>query len=219
MKLIYIGMMLDPDDFSLSTTFASDFGFKCRFIGNYLTRKLKEAKFNSADFNRVAIIAKEKPNDENEVFEKFLRVSVPFDKTQYVGLASNALADYFAELYEEGIIKASPANPMPFEFLLARLREFKSNNYINEWGFKSKSFKEIGIKATLNCKMTMDFFSLVLVLTKRGEIIFSKEILNTLPDEIIYHYQFKEIVLEVNEIKVLDHFQKAIYTLDLMSLP
>jgi hypothetical protein len=63
--------------------------------------------------------------------------------------------------------------------------------------------------------MTMDFFSLTLVLTKKNEVVFTKDILNTLPDEIIYHWQFKDIVLENNEIKVLNEFKDPLYTFDL----
>src|SRR3569833_357112 len=191
MRLIYIGLMSNPDDLSTPKAFKSDFGFRNRFIGNYLTRKLKELKPVSLNFSRIALIASKSPIKENEVLESFLRVSVSFDRSKYESLLKEELPDFFIAMYKEGIMKASQTHEIPAEFLLVRLEEFKANNYLNEWEFKSKSFKELGLKATLICKMTMDFFSLTLVLTKKSEVIFTEEILNTLPDEIIYHWQFK----------------------------
>lgn len=207
--------MSNPDDLNSSRTFKSDFGFKNRFIGNFLTRKLKELKFSSVGFSRIALIASEEPLKENEISESFLKITVPFNQVKYHSLSKEELADFLIGMYKEGITKASQTHEIPAEFLLTQLKEFKANNYLNEWEFKSKSFKDIGLKATLICKMTMDYFSLTLVLKKKAEILFSQEILNTLPDEIIYHWQFKEIVLERNEIKVLDEFKKPIYSLDL----
>ncbi len=53
MKLKYIGAMLDNVEFEWPV--GSDFRFKNRFVGNYLTRALKEEKIESADFNSIAI--------------------------------------------------------------------------------------------------------------------------------------------------------------------
>ena len=169
-------------------------------------------------FNRIALIASAYPTKANIISDSFLRVSLPFDKAQYYSLSKDELNDFFIQMYLDGIVKASQTDTIPVEFLLTKLKEFKDNNYLNEWEFKSKTFKEIGIRATLICRMTIDFFSLTLALERKKEVVFSKEILNTLPDEIIYHWQFKEIVLDGNEIKVLDEFGKAIYSLSLISI-
>lgn len=53
MKLKYIGAMLETIEFE--RTFGSDFRFKNRFVGNYLTRALMEEKIESADFNSILI--------------------------------------------------------------------------------------------------------------------------------------------------------------------
>jgi len=239
MKLSYIGLMLNQDEdlqhskikkgaefeaffkeFLLNPnknldTSGDEFGFHNRFIGNYLSRKLKESKVETINIKRIILIGYLNEFNEDSLFESSLRIFVPFNKVQYDILKKDELPDFFIEMYKTGIIKASQTHEVPVEFLLTKLVEFKENNYKNEWEFKSKTFKEIGIKATLFCKMTMDFFSLTLVLTKKNEVVFTKEILNTLPDEIIYHWQFKDIILENNEIKVLNEFKDPIYTLDL----
>ena len=217
MKIIKdISLELDyEENLHTSKKYTSDFSFHCRFIGNYLRRQIKQIDFGPIGYNRLFISASRFVIIPNKVLENVLRVSILFDQVKYDSLSKVGLPDFFVELYKEGITKASQTHKIPAEFLLTKLKELKVSNYLNEWEFKSKSFKEIGLKATLICKMTMDFFSLTLVLKKKNEVIFTKEILKTLPDEIMYHWQFKEIVLEDNEIKVLDEFKKPIYSLDL----
>jgi hypothetical protein len=195
--------------------YKSDFSFQCRFIGNYLKRHVKTIDFEPIGYNRLFISACQSTDAPNSIFENTLCVSVPFDRAKYDKLQKEELPDFFVELYKAGINKASQTHQVPIKFLLAKLEELKENNYENKWEFKSRLLKEIGIKAILNCQMTMDSFSLTLNLMKKGEVVFTQEILNTLPDEIIYHWQFKEIVLEGTFIKILDEFKKPIYTLDL----
>jgi hypothetical protein len=216
MKIIR-DIILEPDyhETSLQREYRSNFAFRCRFIGNYLRRQIKEIKFEPVGYNRIFISACQFSVKPNTVFENTLRISVPFDKSFYDNLEKDAVADYFVQLYKDGLIKASQTHEVPLQFLLNQLQNLKDNNYSNEWEFKSKIFKQIGIRATLFCKMTMDCFSLSLILCKKNEIIFSREILNTLPDEIIYHHQFKDIVLQNNEIKVLNESEKPIFILNL----
>ncbi|MDO3645107.1 hypothetical protein [Mucilaginibacter sp. L3T2-6] len=197
--------------------YTSDFSIHCRFIGNYLRRQVKAIDFEPVGYNRLFISACQFTVAPNYVFENTLRVSVLFDQNKYDKLPKKDLPDFFIELYKAGIGKASQTHKVPVKYLLIKLEELKENGYENEWEFKSKTFKDIGIKAVLNCRMTMDFFSLTLMLTKKNEVVVNKEILITLPDEIIFAWQFKEIVLEGSVIKVLDSFKQPIYTLDLTS--
>jgi hypothetical protein len=211
-----ISLELDyEENLHTSNKYTCDFSFRCRFIGNYLRRHIKQINFEPSGYNRLFISASRFVITPNKVIENVLRVSILFDQLKYDGLSKVELPDFFTELYKEGITKASQTHQLPTEFLLTKLDEFKANDYLNEWEFKSKLFKELGVMATLICKMTMDFFSLTLVLAKNSKVVFTEEILNTLPDEIIFNWQFKEIVLENNEIKVLDEFKKPIYSLDL----
>lgn len=150
------------------------------------------------------------------IFENALNVYIPFKQSYYDGLSTDRLPDYFIGLYQEGIIKAKETHDVPLEFLFNTLAEFKENGYKNEWVFKSKTFKEIGIKAVLNCKLTTDNFSLTLDLFKGKENVFSSEILNTLPDEIMYHYKFHDLIFEQNKIIVTSWYDNPpLYELDL----
>lgn len=199
-----------------STKYYSDFSFQTRFIGNYLRRQLRQINFESKDYKRILVNACQEELPPNKIFNTWLYAYIPFNKSQYENLKKEELPDFFIEMLSLGFKKAIETHEIPLEFLMTKLKEFKENNYINEWIFKSKTIKEIGIKATLFCKMTIDNFSLTLVLSKKNEVVFSREILKTLPDEIIYHYQFKDIAFENNKIIVTSWYDKPpLYELDL----
>jgi hypothetical protein len=198
--------------------YTSDFSFRCRFIGNYLRRQSKQIKFESSSYNRLFISACEFSPPATNIWEKTLRVYVQFDKTEYDSLANAQLPDFFSNLYKKGIIKASETHNIPIEFLLQELDRLKNNQYLNQWEFKSKSFKDLGVKASLICTMTMDTFYLTFVIKKKDEVLLAKEILQTLPDEIIFHWQFKDIVLNSGTIKVMNEFKEPIYSIDAQSL-
>ncbi len=218
MKVIRdIALQLDYEEhLNPGTLYMSDFAFSCRFIGHYLRKQLLTSDFEPKGYKRLAINGCVNTINPNKLSELYLCVSVPFDKTRFDSLAKEELPDFFIDMYQQGILKAQQTHELPVEFLLQKLKEFKNDNYRNEWEFKSKTFKEIGIKATLFCKMTMDAFMLSLILYKKKEVVFNKEILVTKPDEICYHYQFKDIAFENNKIMVTGWYDAPpLFELDL----
>lgn len=199
-----------------SIKYFSDFSFRTRFIGNYLRRQLRSLHFEPQGYKRLLIYACQELPATNHIFNDHLCVCISFDKDKYDKLTKEDLPDSFIEMFLSGIKKAQQTHKVPEDFLLNILSDFRNNNYKNEWLFKSKNFKEIGVKAVLNCEMTIEKFSLTLNLFRGKEIVFSEEILETLPDEICYHYRFKDIVFENNKIKITSWYdQPPLYELDL----
>jgi hypothetical protein len=212
-----IALQLDyEENIERGTMYARDFSFNSRFIGNFLRRQLRLSNFEPKEFKRLAINACVIDLYPNKIFESYLCVAIPFDKTRFDNLSKDELSDFFVEMYKQGILRAKQTHDMPVDFLFNELENFRNDNYRNEWEFKSKTFKEIGIKATLFCKMTMEAFSLSLILSKNKEVVFNKEILNTFPDEICYHYKFKDLIFEDNKIIVTGWYDTPpLFALDL----
>jgi hypothetical protein len=223
MKVIRdIVLGLNYDEFKLylnSSHYESNFQFQSRFIGNYLRRQLRSSNFEPQGYKRLLINACQlecPPNKMSIFYSSDLCVYVPFEKNEYDNLQKGELPDFYIDLYLKGVQKAQNTHVFPEKFINEKLEQFKTDGYKNVWEFKSKTFKEIGIKASLFCKMTMEAFSLSLILSKKKEVVFNKEILNTLPDEICYHYQFKDIVFENNNIIVTGWYDAPpLYELDL----
>lgn len=218
MKIIRdISLILDyEENIEPNTLYSSDFSFQNRFIGNFLRRQLRALNFEPKEFKRLLINGCVNALYPNYIFNTYLYVAIPFEKKRFDSLSKDELPDFFIEMYKQGILKAQQTHEFPVNFLFKELADLKNNNYKNEWEFKSKTFKEISVKATLFCKMTVDAFSLSLVLFKNKRIVFNKEILNTFPDELIYHYRFKDIVFEDNKIKVTSWYDNPpLFELDL----
>jgi len=218
MKVIRdIVLELDYDENILpGTMYGRDFSFQCRFIGNFLRRQLRLSNFEPKEFKRLLIYCCINNLNPNKIFNNYLCVSIPFEKTRFDNLTKAELPDFFIELYKQGILKGQQTHELPVDFLFDQLDEFKKDNYRNEWEFKSKTFKEIGIKATLSCKMNLDAFILSLKLFKKNEMVFCKEILNTFPDETCYHYKFKDLVFENDKIIVTGWYDAPpLFELDL----
>jgi len=86
--------------------------------------------------------------------------------------------------------------------MLHWLEELKKNGYRNKWLFKEKTFRQFGIKCRLDCELTLDVFTLRLHITKEDKVLFDKKILTTAPDEVAFHYKFKDIIIEGDHLVV-----------------
>lgn len=58
------------------------------------------------------------------------------------------------------------------------------------------------MKAELHCSMTSTEFTLTLRVFKEALLVFKKTILQMDPDEIAYHYKFKELQVSGDELIV-----------------
>jgi hypothetical protein len=72
---------------------------------------------------------------------------------------------------------------------------------------------------SLLCRLDSERFVLTLHVERKGEIVFNEHILETLPDEIIFAGQFRDITLIDNAVVVTDKFGDPTFSLSLDTLP
>ncbi|WP_448105201.1 hypothetical protein [Pedobacter panaciterrae] len=89
-----------------------------------------------------------------------------------------------------------------YDFLVNAVLDFKNGGCKNEWVYKTKTFKEYGVKANLLCKLTVNYFSLELIVEKDAKEVYKNEILRTLPDPILYKRYFKDLKIDKGKIIV-----------------
>jgi hypothetical protein len=109
--------------------------------------------------------------------------------------------------------KATRQYSLPYEFIVSAINEFRESDFKHEWIGKTKLLKEISVKAIISCRMTTDFFSATLTLQQKGETIYEKEILHTLPDEIMFATDLNDIVYQNHKISVLSRFDETTFSL------
>lgn len=193
--------------------YRSEFGFKSRFVGNYLSRALAENKIETDGFNRIVLVGCQQERRPNYIQDKVLVVDVPFDKSEYNGLSEDQLPEFFCKMYHSGIESMRPTFKIPYDVLIGSIESFRLGGYKNVWQAKIKLLKEISVKATVSCTMTMEFFSARLNLSRGREIFYDEEILNTLPDESFFGGQFRDITYSNYEVSVINRHGGRVYYL------
>lgn len=216
--MIFKELYLYPDLVEYSDNVVVPFRDQSRSVCVYLERFIKPLKFK-ADFKRIVFVGKSNPNDKIFLNScNVLSVGIPFDEQEYESLDEDKLNHYFIGLLRNGINKCAKQTDIPYEELLNGLLEFEKGKYINQWQFKRRSFRELGVKCSLDCELTIHNFHLSLSVEKKGKVIWEKEILTTEPDEICYYYHFKDIIFKDNKIIVIDRSDKAMFELPIENL-
>lgn len=209
-------LYLYPDLIDFEDDIVHPFRDQSRSICNYLERQLKPVKFNAEGFKRICFIGKKKPNSECFVnSSKVLSVEIYFDENKYKSLEKEQINAFFSQMLVTGIKKCQKQYEIPEDELLIGLVNFCENGCVNRWTFKTKLFKDIGIKCALECDLTMDAFHLNLVITKEKEVLFDREILKTVPDEIVFVPMFKDVRIDGDALVVLDKFGDTTYSVRL----
>lgn len=241
MKLKYLYLALEDEDYQYNNIhLTSDFDFQVYFSFNYFTREITKLKFETKNFQFITIRGRKEPNSKiylKEIF-KSLEVEIPFDENRYKELypfeneyplkgclkpilKEAEFNNFVFEMIMQGLIKCKEQNaPIPHDFLINMVLDFKANGFKNEWVHKARTFKNHFIKASLCCKLTCNYFSLELVIEKNKKEVFRKEILKTLPSSIMYKDQFKDIIVEDNILKVTtdDLDNPILFEFDLLKL-
>lgn len=210
---------LYPDLVDYAGSIVHPFRDQSRSICNYLERRLKRIKFDAEGFKRICFVGKKEPNSGCFVnSSKVLIVEISFDENQYTSLKKDQLNTFFSQMLVTGIEKCQKQYEISGNELLKGLENFRENGCVNRWTFKTKTFKDIGIKCALKCELTIDAFHLSLVITKGKEVLLTREILKTEPDEIVFVPMFKDVKLVGDRLVVMDKFGDAIYNVMLDEL-
>ncbi len=221
MILKHFYLALDSDDFT-DTKIVSDFNFQTDYLTHFVEKRLVKERFEVNGFNMLMIRARKKPKDDFLLEEhyKCLTIEVPFNESEYqklypfenkyplAGLLQpveneKEFCDFLIDMTIQGIEKGRKLKaPIPCDFLINTVLDFKNGGCKNEWVHKTKTFKEHGIKATLLCRLTVNYFALELIIEKNKQELFKKEILKTKPHSIQYKQEFKDIVIKDGKLVI-----------------
>ncbi len=198
---------------------ATPFGFKTRYLCNFLRRRLQELKFDAHGFNKICIEGRHRPEESCPILsEKAAVPSVAFDQRRYESLGPSDHHEFFIGMLLEGLEKCARHHKIPLSEMKAAIVLFREGGYRNEWTHQKKLLRGVGLQASLLCSLDIEKFVLTLRLERQGTTVFEQPLLKTLPDEIIFAYQFKEVVLEGETIVVKNKFGEPIFTMGVSSL-
>jgi hypothetical protein len=215
--LNYIGLMLNVEEYE--RMYRSDFLFQERYIGNYLGRPLKAAKFKTEGYNKLIINGQSKPAAQCSIVpEKSLSAPVHFDQPRYDFIGPGEKHEFFLGMYIEGIEKAHRDFPIPYDVLMQGIADFRKGGYKNEWVHQRKLLRPFGLHASLLFDLDSKRFRARLQLERKGTVIYDHTVLEELPDEICYAFQVKAIDVDGHNILVRGTHDRITYTLDVNTL-
>jgi hypothetical protein len=147
-----------------------------------------------------------------------LIAEVSLDMAEYEKLPVEQLPEYFIGLLEAGFVKCSKDQHLPDGYFQEAIQSFRAGNYKNEWTYSEKNFRAAEVRCRLQCKLDLSCFRLILEIERHGQLVFSQEILRTLPDELVYSHRFKDINFDGEAVIVQDRFGKSLATIPLKGL-
>lgn len=204
---------LYPDLVEFQSDAIQLFRDQTRYICNFLQRQLKSSDLETNGFNKICIVCKSMPRAACYVnSSNALIVEIPFSVEEYFSVAAEDLPDYFINLLSIGFNKASKEFYLPIDTLSAAIKLFRNIEYKNEWVYVEKNFKLIGLKCRLLCAFKVNYFSLTFEAIRGHELIFSQEILRTMPDEVTFSHRFKEMKFVDGQIVVTDKFGTILFS-------
>ncbi|AOR61172.1 hypothetical protein [Pectobacterium parmentieri] len=174
-----------------------------RSLCNYLGRKVKEARCETAGFNRVCFVGRKEPSGEAYVnSSNVLGVEIFIDEDEYLNTTKEKLNKYFSKLIMDGLDKVDDKYSLPKDVIVNAISDFECSGFINEWVHKKKVFKKQNLVCSLICNHSINDFQLSLKVMRAGDVVFNEVILVTPPDELAYHYKFKDILMDDDEVIV-----------------
>lgn len=216
--MIFTQIYLYPDLVAFPHEFTAVFRDQTRYICNFIGREIAAIKYQHAGFKRLCVIGSPKPRQECAfVPPGVLSVEVDLSREEYETLCKEDLPEYFLRLLTLGFDKAAATHNLPIEALNNAIAKLRALNFRNTWIHSEKSFRGIGLKCALLCELSIEKFTLTLVIKKGDEVILDETILTTPPDEVAFEHKFKELKYADGKIAVVDKFGRALFEMPYQS--
>ena len=201
MKLRTIALLL----YGHPRELAVPFSFETRSLCNYVQRHARSLKIETTGFNQIVIeddLFKKAETTPRLVPEKTLAVPFRVDVSRYQRATPDEKQNYFVEILGFGLQRANEFQALPLHDLLLKVEEFKLNGFRNQWIHQTKSIRSHGLVAELQCELTMEEFTLTLEVRRKMGPPVRLPILSTKPDELCFHYKFKDIAVREDYLVV-----------------
>ncbi|WP_193367901.1 hypothetical protein [Pelagibius marinus] len=186
----------------------------CHFVGKRVARENFKAPFG-----RICVIGKSSPGAVCFVnTSKVLTVDVPFSTADFGKLDDEQPSDYFIDLLRLGLDKVCGQYEIPLVAFHEAIDEFRAGGYRNEWIWKRKCPRGLGLTLSFDCSLTMDSFQLWLRVYRKDILVLEDQIMKTVPDEVVFVPNFKKLEIAGPKVSVLANSGLPVYSRDLSPL-
>ena len=150
----------------------------------------------------------------------FIEVSVPFVPERYEAVKGTDDVGYYLELLTEGFKMASRFKGIPMSLFENILEDFKTAGYKNSYKIKSRLFKGLNIRATIEGLFTTNDFLLHFSAysISPNRLLCEGIVARSQPDEIIFQHCFKDITADEDWLYIMDFIPKALIRIRIADL-
>ncbi|GAB5122867.1 hypothetical protein ECPV1252_21650 [Escherichia coli] len=103
--------------------------------------------------------------------------------------------------------------------MIYAIDNFKNDRYINEWIFKKKRSHEYKIDCIVKCQLSIDEFTLDIELKQQLKTICRENVITDIPNEYVFNYHLKDILLIDDEIVIINKMNETIYSKKITEIP
>ncbi len=212
--MILSTLYLEIGDYvDVSTDYRYQFLKRSRVLCNYIEREvLREIKFPCDGFNRLVVSLCDKPS--KGVFINSCQVAcveVQFNKQEYDSKRGGELIEYYIAKLKKGLRKCSRSQSIPLDEMLEGVDRFITGGGKNEWLFKSRTFRDHSLKASLFGALSMEHFTLRLQVLRQKEIVLDEIVLETVPNEVVYAPKFKDLETDEGSLVITSRRGKPLW--------
>lgn len=185
-----------------------------RSLCNYLGRKVKEAKCETAGFNRVCFIGRKEPGGEPYVnSSNVLGVEIFIDEDEYRNTSKDELNKYFSRLVMDGLDKVDDRYPLPKDIIVTAINDFERSGFVNEWVFKRKKLKGYKLTGVLKCRLTLDNFFLDFEVINGSDVIYEENVITDHPNDFVFYYHLNKFnITDDYVVEVINKADNIIYS-------
>lgn len=227
MKLRYIALWADSyhSGYGYDGDLASDFAFNARFISNYLSKQVRKINLELEEYKMISVdLSQNGDYGAKALSENVMSVTLSCsekDLKRYVTLSDDVERyEQYLTFLEKGYHASRCINELQISQLLQLHRQFRENDYRNEWLFKKKPIREFGIYIYFKCYFTSFEFRLELEVydLKKNRLITKGVVMRTAPDEVCFDKDFKAISIDQKKLIVLDFLSRPSFSFDFCRL-
>jgi hypothetical protein len=189
-----------------------------RSLGLFLELIFKEEKIKTKTFHGIYIKSAKIPKDPYCI-NNLLILDVDFNEDSYPAKEdTREINEYLISRLKDGILRIQDEYPEIVAVIIQGVEDFRRLNYECSWIHKKKKMGERTIR--LKCILNVKLFNLSLeLLDKNKNIVISKLILETPPNEYCFKHRFRDLIVEKNgDIVVTNFLLEEWYRLNLFNL-
>ncbi|MBN3231319.1 hypothetical protein [Pectobacterium brasiliense] len=185
-----------------------------RSLCNYLGRKVKEAKCETAGFNRVCFIGRKEPSGEVYVnSSNVLGVEIFIDEDEYLNTTKEKLNKYFSKIIMDGLDKVDDKYSLPKAVIANAINDFECSGFVNEWVFKKKKLKGYNLTGFLKCRLTLDNFFLDFQITRGDDVVYEENVITDHPNDFVFYYHLNKFnITDDYVVEVINKADNVIYS-------